>query len=1748
MSPDQLEALLFSDQQGPSLGPSAVELERGGMDGGTLKELLFGPTQAAPLEPQPTPEERGAEVDRQIEDASKSIPTRTVTSFFEQFPDAPAAKSYRRTLRVIEAGNPRGTAAAEKAIARARSAQIDAINEGRRLIAERDMGGVFRAEGAERDASEQFVQGFKEAVAPIVPDVAIGAQFRQSVEDMEPSEGAAGLAGQVVGAGASFFPAVFAPAAIAPAFAWSFVASAAGSEGQQGIDEARAEFESRGLNPDEQTEVVLSGIARGAIGAIIESAGDITQLRVLSGIARPQLAKLGKAISRGRAGEVVELAQPILRSAGIEAGEETLTLAGQLSSDVALGLKEPEEAQRIFAEQAPRAALVGAGAGGLIGGAGLVAARVRPRALPDEAKRGAGDVDFTETPPRPSTVTRDQIKTNRGLAAWASQNPEAAAAISVEETPTKRQVRNAGIRGRWSDPERTQLSRRLRQLAETETDIRTDVSKVADSATRPPEVVADEVAEPASELRDEGDFRTPTSKVADSATRRPESGTVESRDPSRPQDGYIDNRTPIKENVKTGGKRDGKLPKSVSELMLRLESIVGQPLREGRFSQLGGRLKGIMKLDSFVARYGKLDPVDHKLGTAAHEVAHAIDGMTRLEGWRDAGNAPVEPPHALFHEAKAHSPYADAPKEVLAELRDLDYSQHPKNGRRSYEGWAEYIRLRMTKADEVAGFAPRVDAWFHGEFAIKRPDLYAKIEKAAAIIDAWRLAQPSDRAAANLRMSGDAPKLTAETMQEYMALPGKKARAAWHSAYRSVAKDTDVAKQMDKDKARLGYEVDRPLEKAAEATRNADVSLTAAAVDGNGIYNPETRQHRAPSLRIRLQQAGVVRGVLQSGDFDSYLYARRAIELLNRDKPVDVGLTKQTAEATVADIEQRYGEAYMRKLANAYTEWNNDLLKLMHEVGMMTDKELADLIKSGENYAPLYVAGKYKSNRGGKGGIFSTGLVRIKGGPRDRIAPMSAAPLKAERVFRAVIDFQLTRTIVKEMGRPGLGHWVERRVAIEKEGIKVTDESVREALKRAGVTDTQMDELPPELGFTMYRNLIPGSSDNIYFIRENGEWEAVRVNDDIRGLMESLKTHGYVPLFSELHRLFKAGAVGINGTFAMAQAVMDPQTNLLFTNRMPSLKKIREQPNVLLTDPAKWLGMLFVAGARAGHGLARDSVGLTTKDAKLEFLFNAQGRMNVELRLDGKSVRRTRRQIARLAEDNEFKKAIGSLNPLEPFTAIQTVMNVLSVPAETIDMAPRFSDAMKAMDDYGITAEKLREGVALDPAGVEAVIWAAREATTNFQGAGRLKVIKQLNSIIPFLRAAINSVDRAGRLARNDPMRAALAATIVSMMAAAYWLYKHDEDDYEEEPEWLRNGWMTFRVGEQIVRIPVGRDPIILGSYAFTKHALDQAYNEHPRETLAVVRAWAERAALPPWSNPIADTVMVWAGNYDRFRGRPVEPRVIRGTPREELDPDLRYTERTSAAARELGALTGLSPIKLEQTAINFSGGFINRNGLVAKTIGGAEDTSILDLAPARALTLRKDPSETLDRYYKEMVRVTRKINRIKELGQDEVNEPYQDLVYEERRIDWAKDLLDHINETIWIDGIGSERAAHAHRTRIAVARWALGEEDLNLYPNPLRKSTGHKAVDGFTRDELGKLATRTLAGADLNEQTEKMRVLIDAIGSTDVKDAMKHLAHDMNNRKKRLSSASRGRRYRKFQFLHKRAMSIIEANEVSDR
>jgi len=1046
------------------------------------------------------------------------------------------------------------------------------------------------------------------------------------------------------------------------------------------------------------------------------------------------------------------------------------------------------------------------------------------------------------------------------------------------------------------------------------------------------------------------------------------------------------------------------------EVVRQLEQIWGTPLRFGRLGK--HKARGIYKLKSRVARLAKGEEASPAV--QIHEaVGHHLDETTDI--------------------------LKSAPADAKQEVGKLDYDASKL---RADEGFAEFVRAYLTGGTErfangidLKTEAPKFLSHFEG-WLEEHPEVKAKMEASREPLLAFKQAGAVGRVKGQISKTG---------IDRGKAAPLRDRLNKWKEhLYARVKEEGRPVKRFVDEARQLGYDPEgetTPFEDY-NALRQVGPHFAENAIEHGVFTLTGTPEKIGPSMYEALAE------VEPGEDYENFIawaYANHAIESWGEEK--DPGITLADAKEVVS----RLGNSRYESAAAKVTEFNNALINVLADAGVLDAEAAERIVASYETYIPLERAREGSRGGGGRRMLdLSSAIKGRRGSGLQIVDPIESTLARATRLYeRAAQQLVINKLVQVAADVKGLGGWVEEvppKVLATKfsfETIKPQLEGLDESL---GIdVEHLLEDIDPETILTVWRpDLMKVHGVPIYRVTLDGESRFFQLDPDLGDALGGLETVQHLDPVTHIMRavtgLMKRGATRLNPDFILSNAIRDCDAFLLQGEK--GLKGA--------FDPAQYAAAYVFSEMQAMKG----EKGVP----EVELFKRMGGELSTYAGLDRLRLRRGAR---RAVHGRQGKLA--------------TTSNVVGV----TEVAPRIAEFAAILEREG-WLDRVRAGETPPMEVLIRAINAAHDVTIDFRRMGKWG--RYINYYVPFFNARVEGLDKFVRTFKDHPGRSTFRAMkYIVLRSFIYWWLRHDDDDYKERPAWQDNFYI-FKDGEgnPVWRVPKPQEWGLIGSGI--ERMLDAMYERDPEPVarwFGQVFSTINPGVFPAGVTPLAESL----ANYDfSFRHREIESRSLR-----RLEAPDRYYDHTTgvskAVARLLHKVSGGSikfgPAKIDHLADGLLGGLYGKiNAPFDKLYRGGE-WSASDIPGLKGLTLRQDYARSIDDFYSRKESLS-KIAESKKL-RGEIDEEH---AAEFRRIQYAESLMSDIRKAI--KGLPAKERREGRLAMIGLARAALGREPLERYPNPIANPD---AVPAAARGALVKHISQkaiTASGKLGVERTER--------------------------------------------------------------
>ena len=852
--------------------------------------------------------------------------------------------------------------------------------------------------------------------------------------------------------------------------------------------------------------------------------------------------------------------------------------------------------------------------------------------------------------------------------------------------------------------------------------------------------------------------------------------------------------------------------------------------------------------------------------TTMHELWHALGKRLGMDGTAEMV-ANLDPAFASSYDA------SELPGEAFAEF-----------------GW-NYV-MGDAQARAFAGDA-FVDAF---ERAAKNAGLYDAIKQAQKEMQIWLNADVTARERAVVHDADEA----------------NKAPKGIRHLLDSVVDDTSVADEVDsftrEQTGEKDLSVDQSLRKMSllknYSQRVASSLLTNKLTNSYGIEIGD-------SLSKRLEDAGVT-----GKDFDTLVQYWLFKHSMDRDmhgKPVfdATSFTPEARQAFINDIEANHKNIV--KGEQALQSFRKEFLKAwLVDTGFLRDEDLMAMESLYPHYAPTMRimdqnGGGFRGNRKGYT------IRRATGGTQDIINPMDSYVSMIQSVVN-MVRANKAAVLFDDLflANEGMGVFAEdvtedmRKETVNTEALQDRVARIIYGKADTALTAEQDDVLQRVLDAIgteqeQWKGTGKVNGSNILTVtRYGGEKVYYKIsNPELYNLLASQRDNVASPLLQKVAKLTRAMSAlttGSNPVFAIRNFMRDYQNSVNYGSWASNY----------LTGFPKWIKAAYDVWTKGGE--YKDYVAL------------GGGGWN---RIDTGTKQGITDYRGDLFKGYNTKDAAGVAK-----TAAQGLWKLVTFEKvnEVVEQASRYAEYKYGKHDKS------------DWAGMNDAFLASQDVTVDFARTGNGRLAADLKAIIPFFGASMQGVYRTARMfteAERDRAPARFTKTIVntaltSALCSALLLKFTPGDDDDEKKDFLKRFTMMsgdLKAGHfylpnfapsvfgqaPLIRIPVAQDPL---SYAVHGMVTDLIWKGSQDVFVTDVKAIANTILdnLTPINSTILDPLISLQTNKNWYGGSIVPSRMS------DWDPTTQYTAETPSLFVNMGRAFGVSPMKLQYMAEQYTG------------------------------------------------------------------------------------------------------------------------------------------------------------------------------------------------------------------------------------
>ena len=714
--------------------------------------------------------------------------------------------------------------------------------------------------------------------------------------------------------------------------------------------------------------------------------------------------------------------------------------------------------------------------------------------------------------------------------------------------------------------------------------------------------------------------------------------------------------------------------------------------------------------------------------------------------------------------------------------------------------------------------------------------------------------------------------------------------------------------------------------------------------------------------------------------WQSYAIAKRAKEINDSGKLSPV--PKGEEDAFLAEMEaiaDKYinpntNKSYIREVYDMYQAYNNQVINLMRDSGLITDQEARSWERSS-TYYPFYRDFEADPNaetnqETGDGKLVNVDSILNVGMenspsflPQDKIGSQKLRRLEGSRLK---IDVPPLEAVVKNL-----------------------DAAINMSMKNIAYQRAMRDAV--YLGFASkiepgrkMKALKKGEISNDIYIRENGKDVRYKVHDQL--------------LFSALQPISDGSLV----------------TRITEITSMPARflrESVTRSPGFMLVNMLRDTLSAFVTSGASFTPIIDTAKNFRTDLTEFEKLGVVTGYDNISDPKDlaaylSKEMRKKNIDTGASKTTKAWENSLGK------------AWDLLGAGTTKSDFATRKAVYDDVLARTGSQAEAAYQAIEV----------------LNFGRRGGNAAYRMFAAATPFLNARIQGLDVLWRTglgtysSRSDlgkaqiQRNALLRASYLTGLTAAYWMLMSDDDQYKEASDYVRdNNWLIPNpFGNEPMKIPI---PFEIGLLfkTFPERLLDASFKESTARDFAqtVGRGAIATLEMNPFGIQIAAPLVEVGFNKNFYTGRQIVPYYID----QGVVAGLQDRVTTTEFAEWLGQSTGMSPLKIDHVINGYAGSLgmvaidmvdnILRSPAITGDFAASMPTYNLSENPAfRRFFARAEGTGLAEDFY-EMNRyvgqIVQTLNKLEEEGRIEEYQKF--LVGREHLLDFRKDFNAISNE-----------------------------------------------------------------------------------------------------------------------------------------
>jgi len=802
------------------------------------------------------------------------------------------------------------------------------------------------------------------------------------------------------------------------------------------------------------------------------------------------------------------------------------------------------------------------------------------------------------------------------------------------------------------------------------------------------------------------------------------------------------------------------------------------------------------------------------------------------------------------------------------ELADLDYDQ---SKRRTSEGFAEYIRHRLTTGEEKT-LAPKFDKFFNELFLEKNPKLKKQLNDFKEKLDIWHKQGAENRVIEHIDWGGE------HTKVPFLL----KVQKSWKFINEKFNDEFYTPQKIVKEIEKITGEKLNPSKNPATMMEYSKSKAGAIA--------------RTFVLDKAIDEYGNVKGLglvdilkpipnKEMKQFIAYAVSKRAINLNKRG--IESGFDIDDSKFLV----EKYKDKKWDGTVDELTGWSDHLLEWVLRAGGI-DLKTAFKIKV---LNPIYLPFKRAfldeigvvTGVGGVGGYVDTGvgIKRIKGSGRPIINPIESMIAQSRELIAKSQKIRIARLFIDLAEEEGIGGFISKVPAPMK---ATTFEASR--IKKYLETLTTEKEGLESISEDEYDNMLTvftqdykyNGKENIVSVWKDGKQVFYEIHPDLyeafKGI-DTLKLGPVAKILGPFARMLRLGATGLKVSFGLARnPFRDAFSYAIFSKRTTAT----------VFDPIK--------------GIYKD---IATKPGEPTWRFKALGgALSGQIGLDRAATMST---YDELLLDKLGKKGKALKIIKHPLTAIRDILSVTEMGPRSVEIESNYKKYLNENKDWSE-----------EDAFVQAFN-DAQDVTVNFTKSG--KWAKQINEVTAFFNVAIRGPEKDYRSFRESPIQTTVKGIAwLTLLALGSWYKNKDKDWYKNLPRAYRYNNLFFEINDNVYRLPV---PFELGTIFMSVPQAVLDYYEGDDKAMGAIIDIAKSQIPDPI--PSAFGPLIDVKTNKNYLGVPIESEGMQYLYHTERKKDYtsNFASKMSKGLDKIGVK--VSPIQFEYLMDSYSGGFIRQ-------------------------------------------------------------------------------------------------------------------------------------------------------------------------------------------------------------------------------